>query len=555
MPKRYFTTSKTGEEVEVDSDLAKQLVDSGKKKPEDFTIEDLPYTDQNIDSVSEVTPMQALAPNVMALPEDAGIGQTLAAYGTDILSTPISAPVALGRTIDTRMGWSGNKPQTFWESLLQIKKGKSPIGEESIVSGIVSDPSNVPLMAVGGPLYKYGAKIASKSPWFSRVLGTTLTGAGEGVVSATAHQAEKVARGEDVSLGEAGTEVGLSALAPTALEGTFKLGDKALGSLAEQLSGVKEEAMRKYGLGFGKEAKEMVKTMANREKIGEKFLGHLDNWEKYVPEGAELNRLINNVPDIESEPIAKGILDLLDKVKLKKSNKLVLNQLENYFDDFTEKDKFSASELWEKRKELDDIIPWDQQTTKVKSMIKSMRSKIENEIEKRADQVGLGEEYLAKKAAYIIKEDLKKNILRKIGKQGDQDRVNKFLSNLYGENKEGQQKLVEEISGLFGEDFAKKAKLLQLGKSLGPGGKPTLLPAQFSGRAGLGLGIGGTASYMGANPMYTLLPMGLSSPRISSGALQLSDLLQSGAEKTINQAPIKQGLRSLTFRDLTGEEQ
>jgi len=37
--KKYYTTDKNGEEVEVDKELAKQLVASGKRKPEDFTIE------------------------------------------------------------------------------------------------------------------------------------------------------------------------------------------------------------------------------------------------------------------------------------------------------------------------------------------------------------------------------------------------------------------------------------------------------------------------------------------------------------------------------------
>jgi len=40
MAKRFYTTTSSGEEVEVDSSLARQLIDAGKKKPEDFTVED-----------------------------------------------------------------------------------------------------------------------------------------------------------------------------------------------------------------------------------------------------------------------------------------------------------------------------------------------------------------------------------------------------------------------------------------------------------------------------------------------------------------------------------
>ena len=40
--KRYYTNDKRGELVEVDSSLARELVRSGKRRPEDFQIEDLP---------------------------------------------------------------------------------------------------------------------------------------------------------------------------------------------------------------------------------------------------------------------------------------------------------------------------------------------------------------------------------------------------------------------------------------------------------------------------------------------------------------------------------
>lgn len=40
MAKKFFTTDKTGEEVEVSQELAKQLIDAGKKAPGDFNIEE-----------------------------------------------------------------------------------------------------------------------------------------------------------------------------------------------------------------------------------------------------------------------------------------------------------------------------------------------------------------------------------------------------------------------------------------------------------------------------------------------------------------------------------
>lgn len=58
--KRYYTTTKTGESVEVPQDLAKQLVKMGKKKPEDFEIEDVPdEPTASAAPVASVAPAQA----------------------------------------------------------------------------------------------------------------------------------------------------------------------------------------------------------------------------------------------------------------------------------------------------------------------------------------------------------------------------------------------------------------------------------------------------------------------------------------------------------------
>lgn len=57
MAKRYFTTTKSGEEVEVDQDIARELVALGKKKPEDFEIEetdDIPIAPTPVDPQQEI---------------------------------------------------------------------------------------------------------------------------------------------------------------------------------------------------------------------------------------------------------------------------------------------------------------------------------------------------------------------------------------------------------------------------------------------------------------------------------------------------------------------
>ena len=63
--KRYYTTTKTGENVEVPQELARQLVQMGKKKPEDFQVEDEPDEPAPAPVTAQAQP-QAVAPHPVA---------------------------------------------------------------------------------------------------------------------------------------------------------------------------------------------------------------------------------------------------------------------------------------------------------------------------------------------------------------------------------------------------------------------------------------------------------------------------------------------------------
>lgn len=63
MTKRYYTVDKTGEEVEVDSALASQLVKSGKRKPEDFTIEEEPDAMMQAEGIAATSQPQGYPQN------------------------------------------------------------------------------------------------------------------------------------------------------------------------------------------------------------------------------------------------------------------------------------------------------------------------------------------------------------------------------------------------------------------------------------------------------------------------------------------------------------
>lgn len=95
MNKKYYTTAKSGEMVEVDADLARQLVSSGKKKPEDFQIEDVQPEKTLAESTLGLTKSLLPIPNVNVQSAPA-LGSSLSKSVTPFL--PINKSAEIGRS-------------------------------------------------------------------------------------------------------------------------------------------------------------------------------------------------------------------------------------------------------------------------------------------------------------------------------------------------------------------------------------------------------------------------------------------------------------------------
>lgn len=608
-----MTEAEELELLELEAEEAKFQSERAQEQPQEQPQAQPPMMLDGVSGAGEqvgISPEMASAPLTSQLPQDASLGQRITAGATDVLTTPLSAVYAAGVT--------PGSGQSFWQNLYNIKQGRNPFtGEEALPEQLISDPANV-LIPAGAKLYRGGQKLtgmAIKSPIAQKIFGSLLGGAGEGAISATAHQAEKVARGEDVDLGEGGLEIGVSAALPTALKGTLGFINKSMGAFAEQLSGAMEEGLRKYGFGFGKGSKELVETVAKRDKIGEQFLERIDNWKDYTPEGPMLDNIASEMPTVQTTDVLDEIQRAISKVELKETNKPIVAKLEKIYKDVSGlktlpdvvikgkskvygksgipsisskkrdpitnlpldtylksekpfarvakgkeiiKDEMSANKLWKIRQELDDLVNWtDPGAKKLDQLISNIRFVAEEQLESGAEQIGKLDDYLALKMKYGQKKALKDKILAKIGKTGDKDRANVFFANLFGQNKEGRQELVQELSGLFGEDFTRKAKILQLGKSLGPEGKPTILPRQTTGRATLPYDMAQAASTGGfeSRALQDFAKagfFGMGSPMVASKALRLADLMGEGYKKVPGEL-VKQPLRTLTFRDMVGE--
>ena len=146
-----------------------------------------------------------------------------------------------------------------------------------------------------------------------------------------------------------------------------------------------------------------------------------------------------------------------------------------------------------------------------------------------------------------------------IGKseQARNRKIQGFIDNLFGKNKEDAQRVISELGEVLGNDFIQESKLARLAGELGPEGVPGLTPRQPTGRSGFGLGAG--ASQLAAGLGTGNLPLaasgvgtlGLTSPRAASGILSTLGGVQRGVEKAADVDP--EALRAL-LRGLTNEQ-
>lgn len=203
MAKRYYTTDKKGQEVEVDQALARKLVKMGKKTPDDFTIEDsvkpaqpsrTPYSTPKVLQPDEVTQYRQKRFQAEPLWKQAllGVGSTsLKTLGA--LASPFSSPgqkQELGRLQDIyEQSSEGNLPAKASEFGADI--------------GYTLVPANI-----AGKIGKL-----RKIPG---LLKTMFTGFGAGMGSAGVHQLQNLGQGESFDPYAATTEAIGSAVIPGA---------------------------------------------------------------------------------------------------------------------------------------------------------------------------------------------------------------------------------------------------------------------------------------------------------------------------------------------------
>lgn len=282
----------------------------------------------------------------------------------------------------------------------------------------------------------------------------------------------------------------LSPFAKIAQKGV-SFGNKLLGRFAQELSGVSEEALRKAGTKAGREALESA--AGSQREIGKKILATLDDYDKFLPEKQAIDNALDNMGNIDG----KKIIDALKKHKVGsklKQSKAANESIQQMIDDVAAsvgKDgKISPKEAIQLRREIDDVIGdafGKGDSGKFVNAAKSARNEIKNALLESAELSG-NTEYAEAMKTLAKKMDLQDRLKGFVGKSKNtqEERIQGFVDNLFGKNKENRQDVIRDLGELFGEDFLEESKLARLASELGPEGKASLIPRQSTGRAFIG---------------------------------------------------------------------
>lgn len=463
-----------------------------------------------------------------------GVEQTLST-GADLLSL-------LGRTIASAPELFSDQEKSFVTDLAKTKGTgfiEDIIRSPELGAAALTAPVSIPLAAGRG------------------LLGLSAVSAGEGLLGGAVTQAEKVGGGQPFDPAELITDVALSAVTPSFLKGAGQVIKKTfnpvLGRLTAELTNVSEEALRKSKGNFGKGAKELQAAAGTAEVIGEKILKMLDDVEVNQAFKGEIDQILQQTPNIKTKGIIDALKDAIPPGKIpfeRQATKEIKAIITGIKADGKELTALAYRDL---RKRLDFNISFDKEEANIVNTALKKARKVAQQtlIEATPKQYA---STMKKWSSSIKAKDALKRVL---GKTSDtrEAKIEGFVSNLFGKNKSHRQKIIRRIDDAFGENFSEKIKLNKLADELGPQGIPSIMSRTFTGRSALG----GIAGHSLGGPTGAVIGLGLSSPKIASGTLGLTDFVQNQFLKGAGSSPVGFGARKLisapqTLTDLFQQE-
>lgn len=434
-------------------------------------------------------------------------------------------------------------------------KTETPIGdtEGKGLGRVLRDPALPVALATGG-----GAMGLAGRAGLRGLGAASAAGALEGAGSAAIHQADNAVQGRDVSLGQAAAEVATGAALPGAAAGLGALakgGNKLLGKLAQELSGVSEEALRMHGSGFGPAAKELQAAAGKQHEIGQRLVKALDNLDDYLPEKDVVDQALQQMPAVNVANTIQRLQGAKTGGALS-SSRATNAKIDELVSDLTgaadPQGNIPAVKFREIRKEIDDLVgdAFGKESGKYVTALKEARHQMADDLATTAAASGRPEyvEAMRSMAQKLRKADDLASFLGKSAQTREQ-RAESFVANLFGKNKEERRKAVQAMGEIFGEDFLQQAKLSNMAAELGPEGKASLMPRQFTGRSLLGPLAGGSLGYALGGEEGGAVGLALGSPRLAAGALRLSGGTAAGLNQAGTQAALagaaRAGLRPL----------
>lgn len=546
MAVKKMRNKKTGQIIEID--LPDEVINSNDTTGLASELDKIGFAQQEIETTEKHENKleenkrfsEVVFPRTAKAARSGSVFKTFLGMNMDLASSVFTAPAAYGRTLDTK--------QPYLKSYQQISEGKNPQGDPNLVSSIVSDPATLPMTLSGMGTAKW---ILKGGKWLPTTIKSVLVGSGEGAASGVIHEAEKAVEGGEFEGKGVLKEAAIGGMIPGgigAVSGVAKLGNVALGKLASQLSNVSEEALRKWGMGVGKGSRELKDIYGKQKEIGDKLLDALENFEKYTPEKQVVDEALKQMPNIKTDKVVKYLEGAIDNFPMKNTNKASVTSLKNVLSDLKESGgDLTATQFKELRRQIDDIVDWNAPgAKKLNNVLKSVRKEMKDELIDAAEKT-MNPDYKVAMKSWADKLQKRDALLEEIGASSKvrNRRVGQFLSTLFNKNKEVRQRALENMTDIFGEDFVKQAKLLQMSDEIiSPmSGGAKVLPNLSTGKGSTSFIPGGAQIAAGlqfGQPNLIasgVATAGAASPVIASKALKTLDVVDAvmGAKGLSNQ--------------------
>ena len=543
---------------------------------------------------ADVKAQEAAGQNVSLL-------QKISASSNDALSMA-------GRLLTSASGFEG---ETIEDKMNNYFKEVGKTEGEGFITNMIKHPSTALAIAM--------------APY----LGAGLMAAGaEGTGIALVNQMENMAEGRDSDLGQVLADVGLSMALPTfgatfkkmnpsakkmVLDASEKVTNPVLKSISSELSGISEDALEMARSKGGRN--KLIEMSGKADEMGGELLNMLDNIDDHYQYEAQLKTALNDMPDISIDNITNSLRNSMKKLGNLPNEIAAKSKIKSYLDgievDFlpkkigteivkegvplserglggssrlVEKDRFiqanrkiPAKDYRKLRQRLDVVANFDEPGSDLfnDAMLKARTVAKE-------DLVGAskGTPYSKTIDNYSNMLGARDRLYKRLGRRSDvrEDRIQSFMDNLFGKNKNNKQRILQNIDDVFGSEFTKNARISSMAKEITKDGKFPLFASQSTGRsmkADIGAfstmagGLGATA--VTGNPMFAAIgvgtglgSLGLSSPRVSPHMLNLGEDAMKGLSRLpqlgtdIMNNPILQrtvpGLGRLPMQNYLGEQ-